>query len=239
MNIKSFFNICKLTSNTCEFTKMLAGTNTSMPLQIILLSKSDSSSNSSDSHDSINATPHFGMEGSKAIMKKSHFLVPRLDLSRTKVAVGLGTSVEMASTLGKIQQKSSHSPCEQFENPGRRTSRKIDSARLISMTNADDHFGNNTESARMMLSRIKRRAKGASCSRKASRPINEVNVTSFDDNINVVMKKPFEEVVQGGVNIANDISCEPLILDIVEVTKTQSVNENNSTRELCKDGENC
>ena len=90
-----------------------------------------------------------------------------------------------------------------------------------------------------MLSRIKRRAKGASCGGEAGGSTSEVDVTSGVDNDNNVVKKPpEEEVVQGALVIADDLRFEPSILEIVEPAATmQSVPESGSMEITCKDGE--
>ncbi|KAG0583122.1 hypothetical protein KC19_3G111600 [Ceratodon purpureus] len=183
------------------------------------------------------------MKGSKAVAKKPPPFIPRLDLSgtvagaRPRTAPGLGPGVETSPLLSQLQQKPSQPKCDQFENPSRRTSRRTDSARLISLTDADDHFGSSNDSARMMLSRIKRRAKGASCGGEAGGSTSEVDATSGVDNDNNVVKKPpEEEVVQGALVIADDLRFEPSILEIVEPAATmQSVPESGSMEITCKD----
>lgn len=170
------------------------------------------------------------MKGSKVVTKKSPPFVPRLDLSGT----GAGVKVEAREeTSLAFRQKPPQPPCDQFENPSRRTSRRTDSARLISLTDADDRFGGSNDSARTMLSRIKRRAKGASCGGEAGGPIS---VTSSGNDDNHVVKKPgLEEVVV----VADDLHREPSILEVVEPTTAvmmQSVPESGFTEIACKDG---
>ena len=209
-----------------EFVRLVAGT----PFQVSP-AKSDSSSESSSSCGSVNTTPRFGMKGSKVVTKKSPPFVPRLDLSGT----GAGVKVEAREeTSLAFRQKPPQPPCDQFENPSRRTSRRTDSARLISLTDADDRFGGSNDSARTMLSRIKRRAKGGSCGGEAGGPIS---VTSSGNHDNHVVKKPgLEEVVV----VADDLHREPSILEVVEPTTAvmmQSVPESGFTEIACKDGE--
>jgi hypothetical protein len=213
-----------------EFVRLVAGT----PFQVSP-AKSDSSSESSSSCGSVNTTPRFGMKGSKAVTKKSPPFVPRLDLSGT----GAGVRVEAREeTSLAFRQKPPQPPCDQFENPSRRTSRRTDSARLISLTDADDRFGGSNDSARTMLSRIKRRAKGGSCGGEAGGPISVTSGGDNDNNNNdkVVKKSDPEEVVA----IADDLHREPSILEVVEPTTAmmmQSVPDSGSIEIACKDGE--
>lgn len=217
---------------------MLADTD-ALKLSQISSAKSDSSSDSSRSSGSVNATPRFmSMKGSKAVTKKPPPFVPRLDLSKTGTGerATAREGLETSLTLKQLQQKPSQVQCDQFENPGRRTSRKTDSARLISLTDADVHFGNNIDSARAMLSRIKRRAKGGSCGGEIGEPINEVNATSSENNI--VKESSVDEMGQNAPNIADDMQRHgPSIRDIVESATLQSVPETVSTRNTCNDGE--
>jgi len=85
---------------------------------------------------------------------------------------------------------------------------------------------NNIGSARIMLSRIKRRAKGGSC---GGETVNEVSVPSSANDTNSIVKKPSDDMGQNGDG--------PSIREIVELAVVQPAPEIVTTENTCKDGE--
>lgn len=107
-------------------------------------------SSSGSSSESADVTPRFG-ETCSIRAKKYHPTIPRLDFSQTKAT---------PSENRKPLLSGMHNPHE-LETTSRRTWRSDNSARLISLTDTSNHIGSSrdSETANLVLPRIKRRAK--------------------------------------------------------------------------------
>nr|PNR45698.1 hypothetical protein PHYPA_015469 [Physcomitrium patens] len=227
---------CNAKNSDVARPKKLPGTENSTPFQISP-ARSDSSSDSSSSSRSASATPRFGLKSSEAIGRKSPQLVPRLDLSQTianpgaEPETGAGIKIKkLANVSHEFQQKPAQSHID-LENPSRRTSRRTDSARLISMTDADDHLGNSADSARTLLLRIKRRAREGSCSAEVGGLVNEVGTSGTN-----IVKESTEVEMAEGAPVIEELLRQPPIQEMLESVIIQNGSESISAAFNCKDG---
>lgn len=190
--------------------------------------------NPSTSIGLVNATPHLSIQGSKVLKEKP--IVPRLDLSKIRFHTTISNKAKAEASVSPIQlqKEPSRVLCDQVGSSSRRTSRRLDSARLISSTTTNDHFRNNIDSTEMILSRIKRKAKGASCGRAINFPLNKVCTTSDDNTKSVTIEtKLLDSIAQNTLGIGHG----PSPLDLLEQSIMQSMPESFSAEDTCKDGE--
>lgn len=125
-------------------------------------SDKDSSSETSSS-ESADLTPRFGKNCSKTVMRKRAVpYIPRLDLTQATNNLHNPTNATVLKMPLRSAIRQNNTDLRDKDTTSRRTARRTDSARLISMTDCDDHLGlalASIDSTRSIIPRTKSRSK--------------------------------------------------------------------------------